>query len=81
MKLKKPRLPQGDDGHVVANMNVEGMPWYRPQQGNPDGGAKLSRRETWLAMRGALGAALTVVGVLSAGMVLFVLFCVYVWFK
>ena len=24
------RLPEGDDGRTIADMNVEGMPWYRP---------------------------------------------------
>ena len=31
-KKKKPELPEGDDGHAIANMNVEGMPWYRPEK-------------------------------------------------
>ena len=29
---KKDRFPEGDDGRSYANMNVEGMPWYRPPQ-------------------------------------------------
>ena len=29
---RKPRLPEGDDGHTIANMNVEGMPWYKPER-------------------------------------------------
>ena len=36
-----------------------------------------SRYYTW----GALKAALIVVGVLCAGLVLFILFCQYVWFR
>ena len=27
-----PQLPEGDDGRTIANMNVEGMPWYRPER-------------------------------------------------
>ena len=30
MTKKKPDLPEGDDGRTIANMNVEGMPWYSP---------------------------------------------------
>ena len=29
------RLPEGDDGHVIADMNVDGMPWYAPEKENP----------------------------------------------
>ena len=36
-----------------------------------------SRYYTW----GALKAALVVVGVICAGLVLFILFCQYVWFR
>ena len=25
---RKPRIYDDDDGHTIANMNVEGMPWY-----------------------------------------------------
>ena len=31
---KDPRLPEGDDGRTIVNMNVEGMPWY--QKPSPD---------------------------------------------
>ena len=31
MTKKKPELPEGDDGRTVADMNVEGMPWYTPK--------------------------------------------------
>lgn len=33
MKRKKKQLPEWDDGRTVANMNVEGMPWYHPDSG------------------------------------------------
>ena len=32
MKRNK-KLPEWDDGRTVANMNVEGMPWYHPDSG------------------------------------------------
>ena len=31
-KRKKERYVEEDDGRSFANMNVEGMPWYRPPQ-------------------------------------------------
>ena len=32
MKRNK-KLPEWDDGRTVADMNVEGMPWYHPDSG------------------------------------------------
>ena len=85
------RLPEWDDGRTIADMNVEGMPWYRPDRpGAPkDGGEgkpklpadKLSRREMGLFTWGAVKAALVVVGVMCVFLVLFVLFCQHVWFR
>ena len=31
-KKKRDRFAEEDDGRSFANMNVEGMPWYRPPQ-------------------------------------------------
>ena len=73
-----------DDGRVIASMNVEGMPWYAPSNLSINSGgasSTLSKREARYAIWGALRAALTVVSVLSAGMILFVLFCTQVWFR
>ena len=89
MSRKKPELPEGDDGRTIADMNVEGMPWYMPgetlsreerrqrNRSEPAMTKRESRYYTW----GAIKAALLVVGVLCAGIVLFVLFCVKVWFR
>lgn len=81
------RLPEGDDGHVIANMNVDGMPWYSPEEENPVPGFPnrphdtLDKRQTRFAMWGALKAALLVTAAFSAGIILFVLFCLHVWFR
>lgn len=83
------RLPEGDDGRTIVNMNVEGMPWYAPEKPGAIGEAQsperpadpLTREESLLFTWGALKAALLVVGVMCAGIVLFVLFCQFVWFK
>ena len=90
-RKKKPDLPEGDDGRTIANMNVEGMPWYVPKQEgapaplgeNAEGKSaqsitpEESRYYTW----GALKAALIVVGVMCVGLVLFVVFCQFIWFR
>ena len=92
MTRKKPDLPEGDDGRTIAPMNVEGMPWYSPgekparQEGTErKTGEKpepvLTGREARYYTWGALKAALLVVGVLCAGIVLFVLFCQHIWFR
>ena len=92
MTKKKPDLPEGDDGRTIVNMNVEGMPWYSPgkrlsrqereekkrqEAENPALTKEESRYYTW----GALKAALLVAGVMCGGIILFVWFCVAVWFK
>jgi len=96
MTNRKPDLPEGDDGRTIVDMNVEGMPWYTPggagprrfrrrAEGEPVAQESLrpymSRRESRYYTWGALKAALLVAGVMSAGLVLFILFCQLVWFK
>ncbi|MDD6175420.1 MAG: hypothetical protein PUC59_06640 [Firmicutes bacterium] len=75
---------EDEDEIVVAKMNVDGMPWYVPPAGQEDGageGDPPSRREMLRMMGGALKAALLVGAVFAAGMLLFLLFCVFVWFR
>lgn len=81
--------PEWDDGRTIADMNAEGMPWYRPDRpgapsgardGRPDG-ERMTREQLGMFTWGALKAALLVVGVLCAFLVLFVLFCQFVWFR
>lgn len=86
---KRINLPEGDDGRSFANMNVEGMPWYKPEREDvpqfPSAGKGfdngLSRREMRMYTMGALKAALLVTLVMCLGIVLFVAFCVFVWFR
>ena len=72
-----------DDGRVIADMNVEGMPWHRPEAPDGEGGepVQLSPAEARAAMWGALKAALLVAGVFILGAFLFILFCEHVWLK
>lgn len=87
-KRAEPRLPEGDDGRTIVDMNVEGMPWYDPRRSDapPKGaetgerrGSPLSREESRMFTWGALKAALLVTGVLCLGIVLFVLLCLMLW--
>ena len=89
MARKKRELPEWDDGRTISDMNADGMPRYSPKKNIPDREPKDSAsRETVLTKEesryytwGALKAALVVVGVICAGLVLFILFCQHVWFR
>ncbi len=62
MKRKSSPLPEGDDGRVIASMNVDGMPWYdgrRAKAGRADGGGRTElrgRRQKTAALLGVLAA-------------------------
>ena len=84
---KKSRLPEDDDGRTIANMNVDGMPWYdsRLEQGQEEtpGGEhyQMTREEqrmyTWAAIKSGLLVALVFAVVFG----LFIAFCDFVWFR
>ena len=86
---RKPELPEGDDGRTIVNMNVDGMPWYTPgkrlsreeRRQKAQNGPAMTREESRYYTWGAVRAALLVVGVMCAGIILFVLFCTEIWFK
>ena len=75
-----------DDGRTIANMNVEGMPWYTPSQSvstdneETDKPEPLNFKQTLAMTKGVLLASLAVGGVFVIIFLLFILFCVYVWF-
>lgn len=81
--MKKERIYADDDGRTIADMNVEGMPWYRPKamQDKLNALATLSKRETRFVIFGALRAGLMIAGVMSLTIVLVVLFCLHIWFR
>ena len=75
-----------DDGRTIADMNVEGMPWYLRRRNNSetDSGAghyQMTREEqrayTWAAVKSALLITLVFGGVFAA----FIAFCQFIWFK
>ena len=74
-----------DDGRVIANMNVEGMPDYSPHQPLTDSSGQELPPPTKAELRSltlhALLAALAIAGVFILAMFLFILFCTEVWFR
>ena len=86
MARNKDRRPPEDDGRTIARMNVEGMPWYtptpdedRPEPATPP--EPMDREDRRHYILGAVAAALAVGGVFALVLLLFILFCVFVWFK
>ena len=90
---KETRKYDDDDGRVIANMNVEGMPWYdrqvrrekraeRKEQRNASRhqGAQMTRSEARRYTFYAVLAGLTVALVFSVVWILLTLFMTQVWF-
>ena len=70
-RQKRPRLPEGDDGKTIANMDVEGMPWYLEKRNQAQPGKEPLTPEQLRAYRwAAVKAGLAVVLVFD-----------FVWFK
>jgi len=85
MARRTPKQYDDDDGRTIANMNVEGMRWYKPEntprsreearaelQRKIDQGEVLSRREAIRYTWYAILAGLAVVGFVGGGTVLFI---------
>lgn len=85
-----------DDGRVIANMNVDGMPWHggfsrrnsaeeslsdEQVEHNRAEMSKLSKKQTLYMVLGVLGAALAVAAIFAIGYLLFILFAQFVWFR
>ena len=70
-------------------MNVEGMPWYRPEShgdrlsssaGSAAGKSDLSPAERRLVVWGAIRTGLLIFAVFAVVFLLFLLFSDYIWF-
>ena len=76
-----------DDGRVIASMNVEGMPWYvedhkRKQERLKNNDLNdLSKEETRAIIWGTVKAGLLIAGVFLVAALIFILFCIYIWFR
>ena len=80
-------LPEEDDGRTIVNMNVEGMPWYVPEdekkarRNNPGGQDSLTKEQLRMYRWAALKAGLLVVLVFGVVFFLYILFCDVVLFR
>jgi len=90
--MAKKKVYDDDDGRVIANMNVDGMPWSirdvmarrRKSDEMLQGGgdfSDLSAKETREIVKGAVKAGLIIAGVFLVAAALFILFCIHVWFR
>ena len=86
--MKQPPNDFEDDGQVVCDMNVEGMPWHqdrgpRPvsRQENRFRGDTITKPELRRYTLYALLAGLAVVAIFSIVWILFTLFATQVWFR
>ncbi len=85
---RKRKQYDDDDGRVIANMNVDGMPWFMSDalknRRNTDAEGEqldLTREESRALVKGAIKAGLLIAAVFVFAALLFILFCVHVWFK
>jgi hypothetical protein len=88
MKIKTKRnhkKPIDDDGRVIANMNIEGTPWYidksRELESPLSNEPELSRKETFYLMKSALTAGLIIGMVFITIFFAFIFFCTRIWLK
>ena len=83
-KKKQERVYDDDDGRVIADMNIEGMPWYRKDRKEKKPGQEpidLTKEESRAITAGMLKAGFLVAGVFIGVYLLFILFCVFVWLR
>lgn len=85
MAAKRKKDDYIDDGKTIANMNVEGMPWYH--KSSPDAvkdesapRSQMSREEQRMYTMAAIKAGLLIVLVFALVFGLFIAFCDFVWF-
>lgn len=85
MKRRDKEQLSEDDGHTIADMNVEGMPWYRKREKweQQDGKSpEYSKKERWAIIWGTLKASLLVAGAfLGAFFLVILLICIVAWIR
>lgn len=76
-----------DDGRTIADMNVEGMPWYREHRadifpGKTSGsGSDLTPEQMRMYRWAAIKAGLFVAAIFGIVFFLFIFFCDFIWFR
>ncbi len=78
---KKEQTEYIDDGRTIANMNVEGMPWYNPSKRNEGEAYKPSKGESVYILFGILKAAMLIALIFAIGFLAFILFTDYIWLR
>ena len=87
--MAKKKTYDDDDGRVIANMNVDGMPWSmsdvlsrrKKSDEKLQSSSDFSDVDTREIIKGTVKAGLVIAGVFLAGAALFILFCPYIWFR
>lgn len=84
----QPKQFEDDDGRVICDMDIDGMPWHdrrvrrekreAPRSQHPE---QLTRAETRAYTGSALLAALFIWAVFAVAWVLFILFLTKIWFR
>lgn len=82
--MKKRREYEDDDGRQIVNMNVEGMPWYKPEQSTSSESERsepleLTRQEKLSLYGGALKAGLVVIAAFIGVYFLVILLMTIIW--
>lgn len=82
--MKKRKEYDDDDGRTIANMNVDGMPWYnaRVEEMKKENGGEfpdLTFREKLSFYAGALKAAFLVILCFAGMFFLLILFLLFIW--
>lgn len=76
--MKKRREFEDDDGRQIADMNVEGMPWYMPKSSrasDPQNGEKVDlTREERMSLYGGILKAVLLVTAAFVGVYFLVIF-------
>ena len=77
-----------DDGRVICSMDVDGMPWHEKNARRQRNAARLAQHgepltnaETRSYIWNAVLAGLSIAAVFTLTWVLFILFCIHVWFR
>jgi len=76
-----------DDGRTIADMNVDGMPWYvrddenRLKRKGSSEQPQMTKEELRLYKLAALKSALLVALVFGVVFFLFIAFCDFIWFR
>ena len=80
---RKRKQYDDDDGRVISKMNVDGMPWYvdTPKKKEQSQELDLTKEESRAVLWGTVKAGLLIAGVFAVAALIFILFCIHVWFR